>query len=264
MLLPAPSERKPYMVLRQLGHTGIQVTPLGFGAFKIGRNQKTHYGYNYNLPSDKETEQLLNGILDLGINVIDTAPAYGLSEKQIGRFLSTRRGEYILSTKVGEHFKEGVSSYDFSSEAIRKSLQRSLRQLQTDYLDIAFIHSSGADLEILNETAAVETLQALKTEGLVRAIGFSGRDPVAELQSLSWADVLMVEYHCENTEHSDVIGEAGKREVGVMVKKGLASGRLEPARAIPYVLKNPDVCTLAVGGLNLEHFRENMILAGSA
>ncbi len=144
----------------------------------------------------------------------------------------------MLSTKVGEHFKEGVSSYDFSFEAIRKSVQSSLGQLRTDHLDIVFIHSSGADLEILNETAAVETLQALKSKGLVRAIGFSGRDPVAELQSLSWADVLMVEYHFENTEHRDMICEAGKREVGVIVKKGLASGKLEPAKAIPYVLKN--------------------------
>jgi len=114
------------------------------------------------------------------------------------------------------------------------------------------------------DTAAVETLQALKSEGLVRAIGFSGRDPVAELQSLSWADVLMVEYHCENTEHRDMICEAGKREVGVIVKKGLASGKLEPAKAIPYVVKNSNVCTLAVGGLNLEHFRENTILAANA
>ena len=252
------------MVLRQLGHTGMQVSPLGFGAFKIGRNQKTHYGYAYNLPSDKATEQLLNGILDLGINVIDTAPAYGLSEKQIGRFLPARRNEYILSTKVGEHFKEGISSYDFGSQAIRESVQKSLRQLRTDHLDIVFIHSSGADLEILNETAAVETLEALKSEGLVRAIGFSGRDTVAEQQSLSWADVLMVEYHCENIDHRDVVCEAGKRGVGVIVKKGLASGKLKPATAIPYVLKNPDICTLAVGGLNLEHFRENTILAASA
>lgn len=249
------------MVLRQLGHTGMQVSPLGFGAFKIGRNKKTHFGYTYNLPSDKATEQLLNGILDLGINVIDTAPSYGISEKQIGRFLPRRRREYILSTKVGEQFTGGISSYDFSAQAIRKSVQNSLRQLHTDHLDIVFIHSSGADLEILNETAAVETLESLKSEGLVRAIGFSGRDPVAEQQSLSWADTLMVEYHCENTEHRDVICEAGKRGVGVIVKKGLASGTLKPATAIPYVLKNPNVCTLAVGGLNLEHFRENTILA---
>src|SRR5207244_10288648 len=75
------------MVLRALGKTGLKVTPISFGAFKIGSNEKTKYEQNYPLPSEEETSRLLNGVLDLGINLIDTAPAYGLSEQRIGRHI---------------------------------------------------------------------------------------------------------------------------------------------------------------------------------
>jgi aryl-alcohol dehydrogenase-like predicted oxidoreductase len=241
----------------------MRVSPIGFGAFKIGRNQKTKYGYDYELPSDRNVERLLNGILDLGINLIDTAPAYGVSERQIGRWLSSRRDEYILSTKVGERFVEGKSHYDFSRPAVRESIEQSLRHLRTDRIDIALIHSNGQDLEVLQETGVVESLQELRAEGLVRAIGFSGRDPVAEEKCLAWADLLMVEYHVENTLHADVIRRAGAAGVGVLVKKGLASGKLPPPAAIPHTLINVNVCSLIIGGLNLEHFRESCSLAPS-
>ena len=70
--------------LRPLGGTGFSISPIGFGAFKIGRNQKTKYAAPYDLPSDEQVSELLNGLLDLGINYIDTAPAYGTSEERIG------------------------------------------------------------------------------------------------------------------------------------------------------------------------------------
>ena len=95
------------MKYRNLGDTGMKVSPVGFGALKIGRNQKTKYPQPYDLPDDAEVEKLLNGIIDLGINYIDTAPAYGTSEALIGRYLSHRRDELILSTKVGELFEDG-------------------------------------------------------------------------------------------------------------------------------------------------------------
>ena len=75
------------MQLRPLGSTGLFVTPLGFGAFKIGRNEQVKYPQPYDLPDDATVERLLNGVLDAGIHLIDTAPAYGLSEERIGKFL---------------------------------------------------------------------------------------------------------------------------------------------------------------------------------
>jgi len=89
------------MVPQPLGKTGILVTPIGYGAFKIGRNEGIKYPQGYALPSEAEVGRLLNGVLDLGVNLIDTAPAYGLSEHRIGQAIGHRRREYVLSTKVG-------------------------------------------------------------------------------------------------------------------------------------------------------------------
>ena len=101
------------------------ITALGYGAFKVGRNQKTKYGHSYELPTEQESDRLLNSVLDLGITVIDTAPSYGLSEERIGRYLSHRREEFFLSTKAGETF-EGESRYDYSKDAIVASVHSSL------------------------------------------------------------------------------------------------------------------------------------------
>src|SRR5437762_11531834 len=100
---------------RPLGRSGIAVTPIGFGAFKIGRNEKTKYAASYALPDEAAVERLLCGLLDMGVAYIDTAPAYGLSEERIGRAISHRRREFTLSSKVGESFQRGESQYDFSA-----------------------------------------------------------------------------------------------------------------------------------------------------
>ena len=156
------------MDLRPLGNTGLNVTPLGFGAFKIGRNEQIKYPRPYDLPDDATVERLLNGVLDAGIRLIDTAPAYGRSEERIGQFLSHRRREFVLSTKVGERFVNGESQYDFSGPGVRASVAESLRRLRTEVLDIVFIHSNGDDLAIQTQTNLVPELQKLKQAGDAR------------------------------------------------------------------------------------------------
>lgn len=249
------------MQRRPLGRTGLQVTPIGFGSFKIGRNQKTKYPEQYALPDDAAAGSILNGVLDLGVTYIDTAPAYGLSEERIGRAIGHRRSEFVLSTKVGETFEDGRSTYDFSESTIRASIQRSLKRLRTDALDLVFIHSDGDDLRILNETDAVATLESLKTAGLVRAIGLSGKTVEGARQALDWADAIMVEYHLADRSHEAVIAEAAERGIGVVVKKGLAAGRLSAGEAIRFVLANPHVTSMVVGGLSLDHLRANIAVA---
>lgn len=244
-----------------LGKTGLLVSPIGFGAFKIGRNEKTKYREAYALPDDSAVERLLNGLLDLGVTHFDTAPAYGVSEERIGRVLSPRRSEFTLSTKVGENFENGRSHYDFSAAAVRGSIERSLRRLRTDVLDLVFIHSNGEDLAILESTETVPALLAARESGLVRAVGFSGKTPEGARRALEWADALMVEYHLEDRSHEAVIAAAAGQGVGVVVKKGLASGALDPAEAIRFLLKNPAIGCLVIGGLNLEHLRANVEIA---
>lgn len=249
------------MVHRRLGRSGLHVSPIGFGAFKIGREVGAKYPDPYELPDEPAVERLLNGVLDLGISLIDTAPAYGLSEERIGRAIAHRRGDFILSTKAGETFEDGRSTYDFSGPAIHASVERSLRRLETEVIDILFIHSDGNDLAILNETDAVDAMCALREAGRVRAIGFSGKTVAGARAALAWADVLMVEYHLEDSSHEGVIGEAAGADVGVIVKKGLASGHLPADAALRFVLSNLAVGSVVVGGLSLGHLRDNIALA---
>lgn len=234
------------------------ISPIGFGAFKIGRNEGTKYPSSYDLPDDAGTERLLNGVLDLGVTYIDTAPAYGLSEERIGRFLSHRKREFVLSTKVGERFDKGVSTYDFSAIGIRESIERSLLRLRCDVIDLVFLHAPRNDLEVLARSDAVSTLLASREAGLVRAIGFSGYTPDAFRQALSWADALMIEYHRDNKVAEPVIAEAAARGSCVIVKKGLHSGHAAGAGSIEFVLNNPGVTSLVVGSLSLPHMEQNV------
>lgn len=238
--------------------------PLGFGAFKIGRNTGTKYGVDYELPDDAAVSVLLNGLLDLGVTYVDTAPAYGLSEVRIGKAIGHRRTEFVLSTKVGEHFENGQSRHDFSSHAVTKSVEESLRRLRTDVLDAVFIHSSRDDLNVVTKAEVVPTLVGLRQKGLVKAIGLSGYTAEGYRASFSWADVLMVEYHREQNSLADVMAEASERNIGVIVKKALASGTLNAEESIRFALANNNVDSVVVGSLSLEHMRRNWNAACSA
>ena len=239
------------------------LSPIGFGAFKIGRNQGTKYHQAYDLPNESAVASLLNGILDLGINYIDTAPAYGCSEERIGRAISHRRAEFILSTKVGESFNDGVSSYDFSERAIRQSVQQSLRRLRIDVLDMVFIHAGRDDRRIVEETDAAATLVSLRDAGLIRAVGFSGHTEGGFRAAMPWADALMLEFHKEDARLSPIITDAAARGLIVIVKKGLSSGSIPSADAIRFVLEYRGVTSLVVGSLSLHHMCENQRIASA-
>jgi len=244
-----------------MARLALPMSPIGFGAFKIGRNIGTKYDQAYDLPDPATVEKLLNAVLDLGINYIDTAPAYGLSEERIGQAISHRRREFVLSTKVGEFSERGVSKYDFSSDVVRKSVESSLRRLRTDVLDLVFIHAGRDDLRIVEQTDVVTTLMSLRDAGLVRGIGLSGYTAEGFRAALPWADAVMVEYHPDHESLAPVIDQAHHRGATVIVKKGLASGRLHAAQALSFVLRNPAVTSVVVGSLSLDHLRENFQIA---
>ena len=227
---------------RPLGRTGLNLAPVGFGAFKIGRNQATKYALAYDLPDDAACQGLLEAVLAMGIDLIDTAPAYGSSEARLGQLLRNRRDEFTLSTKVGETFEDGVGRFDFSSVAIDQSITRSLQRLRTDRLDLVFVHSDGDDLQILDDGSVLETLARRRDQGDLRFIGFSGKTVEGHHRAIESGvvDCLMVEYHALDDSQLGVIEHRGApRAIGVVVKKGLASGRLDPAAAIPHCLR-PD------------------------
>ncbi len=247
------------MVPRPLGRTDLLVSPIGFGAFKIGRNEKIKYAAGYALPGEDEVRDLLAGLGGLGIRYFDTAPAYGLSEARLGACLAD--AEAVVSTKVGETFEDGVSRYDFSAEAVRTSVARSAARLGRRPLDLVFVHAHGDDAAILAETPVVATLEALRAEGLIRYLGFSGKTVAAAERALDWADALMVEYHLRDRSHEEVLQAARSRGVGVVIKKALASGVLDSEAALRFVLEHPAVDSVVVGSLNREHMAANVAIA---
>ncbi|CAA9323715.1 MAG: hypothetical protein AVDCRST_MAG93-5867 [uncultured Chloroflexia bacterium] len=110
---------------RQLGQTDMQVTRLGFGLSEIGSADL----------SDSHPEEVLNAALDAGINFLDTAACYGLSEELIGNAVSARRSEFYLATKAG-HVVAGYQGEEWTAQTIRDSIDRSLQRLKTDQLDL--------------------------------------------------------------------------------------------------------------------------------
>lgn len=249
---------------RALGNSGLDVTHIGYGAFKVGRNLGAKYPDAYELPDDGESDELLNAMLDLGIGLIDTAPAYGLSEHRVGRALAERRSEFTLSTKVGETFDAGRSAWDFSPEAIRSSVDRRLERLRCESVDLLLVHSDGRDLEIQRDQRISDTMRRLRDKGRTRAIGFSGKTEAGLMESLQWADAIMVEYHLEAREMEQVIRAAGEMGVGVLVKKALGSGHLDPAAALDFLANESPVrdciSSIVIGSLSPERMAANIRL----
>ena len=189
---------------RTLGQSGIIVSCLGLGTVKFGRNQGVKYPENFTLPSDDTISSLLDQAQSLGINFLDTAPAYGSSEQRLGRLL-TQRQDWVICTKVGEEFITGKSFYNFSKQHVRDSIERSLRNLKTDYLDLVLVHSDGNDIAIIDSTECLETLIELKEAGLIRAIGMSTKSVEGGIKASDLTDVVMVTYNPSNNENIEVI-----------------------------------------------------------
>jgi aryl-alcohol dehydrogenase-like predicted oxidoreductase len=250
---------------RPLGRTGLDVTPIGFGTFKLGRNEGIKYPDAYPLPSEEEAAAVLNGVLDLGINLIDTAPAYGSSEARIGAALGDRRADCVLSSKVGERWVDGGSVYDFSPTAVRDSVHESLDRLSTDHLDLLLLHSDGQDGDRQADGVLPDLLCTLRDAGLTRAVGCSGKTRDGLMASLEWADVIMVEYHMTDTSMEQVIRAAADRGVGVLIKKGLGSGHHDATEALRFLLQDSPVAdaigSIVIGSRSLDRMRSNLELA---
>ena len=182
------------MHLRDLGKTGLRISPLGQGTVKLGRNSGVKYPGAFELPSDEQALDLLRVAERLGVNLIDTAPAYGTSEERLGELLPrvAPRDRWVICTKAGETFEGGVSAFDFSSEAVTASIERSLRRLKTDRLEIALLHSDGDDEGVIVRSGALDALRRLKDRGLVRAIGVSTKTPEGAMLAVEHADVVML------------------------------------------------------------------------
>lgn len=255
---------------RPLGSTGLTVSPLGLGTVKFGRDQGVKYPNGFRIPDDFEARQLLNQARELGINLIDTAPAYGTSEERLGPLLRGQRNDWVIVSKVGEEFENGQSRHDFSSAHTRFSVERSLKRLETDRIDLVLVHSDGNDLAILRETGIYETLAALKEEGKIGAYGLSGKTVEGGLLALEQGDCAMVTYNLNEQAEKPVLDYAARHTKGILIKKALASGHvclapgIDPVRAsFELLFSHPGVCSAIVGTINPVHLAHNVATAAA-
>ena len=249
------------MVPRPLGRTGLVVSPIGVGTTKLGRNTDIKYPKPFALPSDEQVRELLDSALRLGVNLIDTAPAYGESEQRLGPFVQTNRDGLVLCTKCGEQYGNGHSSYDFSAPAIVASAEESLRHLKTDHLDILLLHSSGRDVEILTQSDALEGLARLKQSGKARAVGISAKTEAGILEAGRTLDVVMAPFSQKDTSLAEALRKAHEAGLGILAIKGLSSGRLEARPAIEFVLRQTFIDALILGTIDPAHLSEAVSIA---
>lgn len=253
--------------IRALGSTGIQVSCLGLGTVKFGRNEEVKYPKSFSLPTDMEIERLLDIAQQEGINLLDTAPAYGSSEQRIGRLLKNRE-RWVLCTKVGEQFITGKSIYDFSAAKTKESVEKSLRYLKTDYLDIVLIHSDGRDEAILDSTECLDTLLEMKQAGKIRAIGMSTKTPSGAVKAVELCDLVMVTYNPSATTDEIAIAAAAQKNKGILIKKAFDSGHACGSGAesstksnLDFALNKIGVSSVIVGTINPDHLRDNAKVA---
>lgn len=250
--------------MRALGNTGLQVSALGLGTVKLGRDQAVKYPGSFTIPDDRSAAALLAQARDLGINLIDTAPAYGNSEERLGKLLAGQRDDWLICSKVGEEFERGQSRFDFSPEHTRQSVQRSLRRLNTAVIDIVLVHSDGNDLRIIREMGTLQALEQLKQEGLIRAFGMSTKTVQGGLAAAAASDVVMLTYNLDSQEELPVLDACASLGVGALIKKALASGHLareypDPVQAsMDLVFAHPAASAAIVGTITPAHLQANV------
>lgn len=259
------------MKLNKLGRSDLLLSALGWGTVKLGRNQAVKYPSDFDLPSDDEALQLLSTLKDCGINYLDTAPAYGNSEQRLGKLLKRQRHDFVISSKAGEEFDGEHSTFNFTPAHMRFSVERSLRRLATDYIDLLLVHSDGNDLEIIERYEVFDTLAELKRAGLIRAFGMSGKTIEGGLLSARHCDAVMVSCNPDYLDEMPVIEACYQQGTGVLIKKALASGQLAQADArdrveesLSLLLPTAGVTSVVLGSINPKHLRANAETANRA
>jgi aryl-alcohol dehydrogenase-like predicted oxidoreductase len=197
-----------------LGKTGMEVSRLGIGLSEIG--------YILTRGDQEQAAGVLNSALDAGINFLDTAACYGISEELVGKTVSHRRSEFLLATKAGHYVPRGQGE-DWTYEVVANSIDRSLRLMNTDYLDLVQLHSCGID--VLERGDVTRALEDARAAGKTRFIGYSGDNDNAE-----WAvdngqfDTLQTSFNLvDQGARRKILPAAEAKDMGIIIKRPIAN-----------------------------------------
>ena len=275
-----------------LGRSNFNVTRLSYGAMEL---RGAPNGPNID---ENQAGSLLNQILDLGINFIDTSIDFGISESLIGKYISDRRSEFYLASKCAcSVLPEAIAEarHVYTKANIIAGVEQSLIRMKTDYLDVIQFHGTGNvpnTRELLEKHDAVGTLQELQKQGKVRFLGSSSILPhIRDLIEWDVFDALQLPYSPLVSEHGPVINEAANAEIGTIIRGGISQGEpteyiegqtnkiafdswnkfteanLDELRSqgesrtsflLRLTLSNPNISTIIVGTKNINHLKENV------
>ncbi len=275
------------MIKKTLGRTGLEVTQLGYGSMGL-RGPRT---WGVRVVGEEDADRFLNRVLDSGINFVDTAPDYGISEQRIGQYISSRRNEFYLATKCGcdciQHEDYLEIRHTWRKDVLRRNIETSLQRLRTEYVDVLQFH--GGDAETLQREGLIELVMDLRDQGMVRFIGVSSSLPnLPGLLDLNVFDTFQIPYSCLAPEHDQWITKAAETGAGIIIRGGIAHGgpdaeiqrqalneiwtraKLDELLSegmnraeliLRYTLSHPHCHTTIVGTCDADHLAQNLAAA---
>lgn len=235
------------MEYRVLGKTGLRVSRLGFGGIPIQR-------------IDAEgTKALMHRLLEAGVNYIDSARGYTVSEEYIGYGLEGIRDKFILATK----------GRGLTKQAMQKDVETSLRNFRTDYIDLYQFHNpSLEDLETITAPGgALEALQEAKAAGIVRHIGITAHSTQVFEKALDmdWVETIMFPYNLVENQGAELIAKCQEKNIGFICMKPLAGGAIDDASlALRYIVQNPAVTVVIPGMASDQELSQNLAAVGNS
>lgn len=227
-----------------LGKTGLKISRVGFGGIPIQRVDR------------EQAKPLIVRLAQEGVNYIDTARGYTVSEEYLGYAMEGLRDKFILATKSMARTKEGME----------KDISISLQNLRTEYIDLYQVHNPSAkDLEqVCAPGGALEALQEAKKAGKIGHIGITlhSVDLFREALELPWVETIMFPYNIVETQAEELIARCAEKNIGFICMKPLAGGALENAHlAIRFIMQNPNVSVVIPGMAEEKEITQNIAAA---
>lgn len=229
------------MEYRILGKTGLKISRMGFGGIPI---QKI---------DEEGTRKLLHEMMEKGVNYIDSARGYTVSEQYIGYSLEGIRDKFVLATK----------SMSRTKEAMAADIETSLGNFRTDYIDLYQVHNPSMEQldQVIGEGGALEALMEAKAAGKIGHIGLTAHSTAVfeRALGLDWVETIMFPYNIVEQQGAELIHKCAEKNIGFIDMKPLAGGAIEDATlALRYVCSNPDVSVVIPGMAEVRELEQNL------